>query len=130
MIKRETPCYVLENTCFKPLCYLETEDEKSEARISIKNSGNIKVSVTGNGEAGNYLQTSIPYRDGWKVMVDGREYHEIPEDLLIGIELTEGDHEIALRYRQPMVMLGIVISLLSVVVWAGCVWFEKSRSRS
>ena len=63
-------------------------------------------------------------------MVDGREYREIPEDLMIGIELMEGDHEITLRYRQPMVMLGILISLLSVVVWAGCVWFEKSRSRS
>ena len=63
-------------------------------------------------------------------MVDGREYREIPEDLMIGIELPEGDHEITLRYRQPMVVLGILISLLSVVVWAGCVWFEKSRSRS
>ena len=39
VIRRETPCYVLENTCFKPLCYLETEDEKSKVRISIKNSG-------------------------------------------------------------------------------------------
>lgn len=103
VIKKETPCYVLENTCFKPLCYLEAEDEKSEVRISIKNSGNIKISVTGIGEHGNYLQTSIPYRNGWKIMVDSREYREIPEDLMIGIELPEGDHEITLRYRQPMV---------------------------
>lgn len=123
VIKRETPCYVLENICFKPLCYLETEDEKSKVRISIKNSGNIRISVTGNGEHGNYLQTSIPYRDGWKIMVDGREYREIPEDLMIGIELPEGDHEITLRYRQPMVVPGIVISAISLLLWmvlCGC----------
>ena len=50
-------------------------------------------------------------------MVDGREYREIPEDLMIGIELTERDHEITLRYRQPMVMPGIVISAISLLLW-------------
>ena len=50
-------------------------------------------------------------------MVDGREYREIPENLMIGIELTERDHEITLRYRQPMVMPGIVISAISLLLW-------------
>lgn len=83
VVKAETPCYVLENMYFKPLCYLETEKDESRVQMDIKNSGNIHLEISNIDETGNRLLTSIPYRDGWKIMVDGKEYAEFLEKLWI-----------------------------------------------
>ena len=117
VVKAETPCYVLENTYFKPLCYLETEKDESRVQMDIKNSGNIHLEISDIGEKGDRLLTSIPYREGWKIMVDGKEYASTPEDLLIEIELGQGNHQIDMKFNQPMVLPGIAVSIVSVLVW-------------
>ena len=64
------------------------------------------------------LFTSIPYDSGWKVLVDGREEDTIPilDNAFIGINLSEGYHEIEFKYYLPGLRLGFIISIIGVLL--------------
>ena len=63
------------------------------------------------------LYTSIPQNGYWHVYVDGREAEPVLiGDVMIGIALEEGTHEISFRYRNTAFALGWKISLLSAAV--------------
>ncbi len=106
--------YVLENTFFKELCHLEGEEDG--VLINMVNSGNIHVQV--DVDQDDSLVTSIPYRDGWTVLVDGETCEpELSDGLMIRVPLTKGSHEVTLCYHQPKLVLGLCISMLSVVIY-------------
>lgn len=125
-IKEEAPFYILENKMFKPLCYL-WEESNGGAVIDIENSAKIKVHVSNVGNDGNELLTSIPYRKGWHIKVDGKSYLPQNEDLMIRVMLLPGSHEIALEYKQPMIRIGMLISVLSFVAWCIQVFVFRRR---
>lgn len=58
----------------------------------------------------------VPFSEGWTAWVDGR-----PADLLhanvafMGIELTDGSHEVVLRYETPGLKAGAALSVSGVV---------------
>ena len=64
--------------------------------------------------------TTIPYDEGWHVYVDGKEV-EINKtmDALISFKITEGTHDIELRYFNDYLKWGIVISLVSLIMAVG-----------
>lgn len=63
------------------------------------------------------LFTSIPYEEGWSVYVDGNKVDKIKLlDAFIGVELEKGQHEIEFRYVSSGIVLGTVISILSLVI--------------
>lgn len=106
--------YVLENTFYKELCYLENEE--GNTHIEVINSGNIDVQVNV-GET-TKLMTSIPYRNGWTVLVDGEKCEPVVSDgLMITIPLTEGAHKVIFRYHQPNLILGICISIAAILCY-------------
>lgn len=117
VVKAEIPCYVLGNMYFKPLCYLEPEKDESRVQMDIKNSGNIHLEISNIDETGNRLLTSIPYRDGWEIMVNSKEYIEVSEEIWIEIELDQGNHQIDMKFNQPMVLPWIVVSIFRY--WCG-----------
>lgn len=83
-----------------------TPTEVESTRIE----GNIKQ-VAGK----NYMVTSIPYNSGWSVEVDGKEVvSDKVFDALLAFELPEGDHRIVLTFRHPGLLLGGIISLISL----------------
>lgn len=113
-ILKQGSYYVLENTLYKELCYLEGDE--GDVQINMVNSGNIHVQVTSDRDES--LTTSIPYRDGWAVLVDGKKCEpELSDGLMITVPLTKGTHEITLRYHQPKLMLGLCISLMAVAIY-------------
>ncbi len=76
-------------------------------------------------EAGLFY-TAIPYEPGWRAYVDGKEVPLAqtydPEDgdlrltdAMIAFPISEGSHEVELRYRTPMLTEGIIISLVSLL---------------
>lgn len=117
-ILKSTPFYVLENEKFKGLCYLEKQE--NNVQINMINSGNIHVNVR--NEKNDVLVTSIPYRKGWSLMVDGVKREPILKNkLMITVPLTAGAHEISLQYHQPYLALGTLISLASLLIYlCGC----------
>ncbi|MCR5544469.1 MAG: YfhO family protein [Eubacterium sp.] len=74
-----------------------------------------------NLEEGQIIFTSIPYDEGWKVYIDGEK--QDPEELdiicggLLGIWAEPGTHEIYLKYVPPGRILGIIITIISWMIY-------------
>lgn len=67
---------------------------------------------------GQVLFTSVPYDEGWKVLVDGKEtpYEKVCGSF-IAIPLTEGHHTIEMTYMPKGLVLGIFISVMSCIIF-------------
>lgn len=67
-----------------------------------------------------WFATSYPFRQGYKILVDGAE---VPACCInqgfLGFPLTAGTHEIMIRYTPPGKTAAVWISLLSMLVFAG-----------
>lgn len=95
-------------------CYakLNRQTMKLTAMTDCSIDGSIRVK-----EAGRLI-LSVPADAGWTLYVDGKETEIEPfEDALIAVHLEEGEHEIALRYTTPGLVIGGVISGASVVLF-------------
>lgn len=71
--------------------------------------------------------TSIPYDEGWKVYVDGKEVEtEEAAGALISFKIAEeGDHDVRFLYRPRLVTLGVGISICGIIVFILIAVFEK-----
>jgi len=89
----------------------------SETRIS----GNITVLKDG------LLYTSIPNNKSWAAKVDGIEAPIIGIDgCMIALRLSRGTHDIEFRYYNRDLQVGIIISLLSLAVFAVLIVRKKA----
>ncbi len=72
------------------------------------------------------LFTSIPYDDGWRVLVDGKrvKYNKLLT-AFIGIDLTLGEHIIEFRYIPKGLILGSIISFISLM--GTILYIKKSK---
>ncbi len=74
------------------------------------------ITVTTPGE----LVLSIPYEPGWTLLVDGKEAAiDLFEDTMISTYLTEGERTIALSYYPEGFNAGILITVISLVIFTG-----------
>ncbi len=66
--------------------------------------------------------TSIPYDEGWQVTVDG-ETVPLQKTLgaLLAFDCTPGTHEIRLRYMPKCYVVGLSVSCVSLVIFAGVI---------
>lgn len=66
------------------------------------------------------LYTSIPYDESWNVYIDGKLVHKgdifAISDALIGVNVTEGEHEITFVYEAQGLKECIVLSILFVII--------------
>ncbi|MCR5144067.1 MAG: YfhO family protein [Lachnospiraceae bacterium] len=86
---------------------------------------NAKYSASGD----EYVMFSIPYSDGWKAYVDGVETDIKRADVMyMAVPVSEGEHEIELRYTNVYIKYGMFITLVSVVVFVGLLIFDKRKS--
>lgn len=78
--------------------------------------------ITGSfvAEKDEVLYTSIPYDESWKVFIDGKLASKddvFPiSDALIGVNVTEGEHEITFVYEAQGLKECIIISILFVII--------------
>lgn len=71
--------------------------------------GNIDVLKDG------IMFTSIPYDDGWKIFIDGKEVKTIPllGNAFLGVELEQGYHEVKMYYETPGKIMGEIVSCIA-----------------
>ena len=82
-----------------------------------------KVNATGD----KYLFIAIPYSEGWRGYIDGKQANVILADrAFMALEVKEGSHDIELRYRTPGLSTGMFVSLLS---WLSYVSTGKMHMR-
>jgi len=75
------------------------------------------------------LYTSVPQNGNWTVEVDGEEAEAVlTGDVMVGVMLTEGEHEVELRYRNRAFSWGWKISLVCAAVFAVLVWNERKKN--
>ena len=74
------------------------------------------------------LFLSIPYSKGWKAYVDGRESKLVRGNIMyMALPVTEGKHQIQLRYRTPYLLEGAILSVLSLLYLLGRLLFDRDR---
>lgn len=75
----------------------------------------IEVRVTAANHA--LLVAAVTRDRHWKVYVDGIPVETIPVNLVWqGIAVPPGEHAVVLRYRDPLVMTGAIVSLLTLAL--------------
>ena len=83
-------------------------------------SGNINLSEA------KLLVLAIPYSDGWSAYVDGEPQKILRANTMFcALSLEAGEHEITLRYRTPGLLLGTLVSFLGVLIFAGCLMYQR-----
>lgn len=72
-----------------------------------------KVTAKENG----ILFLSIPYKEGWRIKVDGRDAQIINADIaFMGVEVSAGEHDIELSYSHWGMKPALLVSLLGVIM--------------
>ena len=106
--------------------YNEFENIKyNRFNITEKNNNSLKGTIESND--GKILMITIPYEKGYEIYNNGEKvkYYEVI-NTFIGIDLKEGLNNIEVRYKQPGLKLGIIISLCS---FAGISFLVFSHER-
>lgn len=68
-------------------------------------------------ESDKMLCLSIPYTEGWKAYVDGKEQDTVQIATgFTGIELKTGRHQIELRYTTPFLKWGACLSIIGMML--------------
>lgn len=75
--------------------------------------------------------TSIPYDKGWTVLVDGKKMDvEKIGDAFIGVPLTAGNHQIEMKYFPSGLKTGMLVSVISWVLFFVIINKKKSENVS
>ena len=92
-------------------------------------SGN-KVSGRVHADKAGTLLLTIPYDEGWDVLVDGEktQTYRVGE-ALTGIDLAAGSHQIAMTFTPPGLWLGSLISLICVLLFLASCYVEAMAER-
>lgn len=89
---------------------------------------NVILSGTVTADASGYLATSIPRQNGLQIYVDGELQEMITiNEAFAGTALTEGTHQIDIRFTPPGKTAGLILSLISTVGYI--MWISNGRLR-
>ena len=99
--------YLYDPSCLpKNNEYTDVELIEEKGKIS----GTIKTDCTG------AVFFSIPYSSGWTAWIDGKRVDIYKADIgFMAVPVTEGEHEIVLRYLTPGIFLGAAVTLISLI---------------
>ena len=72
----------------------------------------------------------VPYSGGWEAFVDGEKAEIFRVNLMFsGLMLSEGAHEVTLRYHTPFLGTGLLVSLAGAAVLIFLLVYEKRKRK-
>ena len=84
--------------------------------------------ITSDGDA--LLLVRVPYDDGWHALVDGERVTPVRADYVMqAIPVPAGTHEVELRYDDPAIRYGLVVSALALVILGALAAASLLRAR-
>ena len=94
--------------------------KNNQLNITSFKENHIKGNINVNDNKTLFL--SINYDDDFKILVDGKEanYYKLLNNF-IGLDLDEGNHDIEIKYEIKGAKLGIMISLISSILFIICI---------
>ena len=76
------------------------------------------------------LYTSIPQNGNWTVWVDNEPAETVlVGDVMVGVELTEGEHTVRFVYKNAAFALGWKVSLVSFAIFGAVVFFTRKKGK-
>lgn len=105
--------YTCANDAYQAVVDALSQSQLTDVQVKgSKVSGNIDVKKEGT------LLLTVPYDEGWTILVDGErtESYRVGK-ALTGIHLTEGTHEIRMRYMPSGFTRGLALSLVCVLLF-------------
>ena len=111
------------NSNYNYLLYYEVNDKKMEELSNQISSKKLKITqfeenvinTEYDGDAG-IIYTSIPYDKGWSVYIDGEKTETLEVgNALLGFNVSDGEHEITLKYSIPYIYISSCISGVSLI---------------
>ncbi len=109
---------------------LKHQQETVENVEKTKNGG---ITCESHFDGDRFVFFSIPWDDGWRCFVDGKEVEIEKVNVgFMGIVVPGGDHAIEFKYETPGLKIGIAVSLFSgvmlAVYWYFAVRIDKKRT--
>ena len=102
--------------------------ELSQNTLSIREMTSTKLNGSVTAAEDGYLILSIPYDPGFTIKVDGvKTEAALFEDMMIAVPLTAGDHDISLSYYPQGMTAGILITVLSVLLFGIICYVERRK---
>ena len=97
--------------------FFEGYEILSASQLELREFSNTRVSGVIDCDRDGLLYTSIPQNGNWSVKVDGREAEAVlTGDVMVGVALTEGKHEVTFTYHNDAFSLGWKVSLVCAAV--------------
>ena len=85
---------------------IKNDDVHIQEFSNSKLKGKVKVEKDG------LLFFSIPYNKGWTLKIDGKEAQTVLVNMgFTGATISKGNHTVELEYHQPLLKMGIIISI-------------------
>ncbi len=115
------------------------DDERFKEGYEILKSGQLEytqfdetyIKGTFTAQDDEILFTSIPYDKGWSIFIDERELTDIEKlkisDALLGVYVTEGEHEIEFKYSIPYMNIAFIISIIFTLLLIVMYIFNKKK---
>ena len=121
-----TYIYFYDDDVFKTLSRQISQNAYSITRIDSKG-----IELIGTSYGDSSILVSLPYEDGYVVYVDGvrKDYSEYRNALML-IPVSEGDHQIIIKYVPPGLKVGIIISIFSFILLTIIYFYNRQREIS
>ena len=96
--------------------FLESIQERHMDVVdNIKINTNL-LSIQKTTDKDQILYLSVPYSSGWKLYVDGEHQHLFRTGIMgMGCVLSQGEHNVVLKYVTPGIIDGICVNLIGVL---------------
>ena len=101
----------------------------SASMLELTSFSNTQVTGVVECNRDGLLYTSIPQNGNWSVEVDGREAEVVlTGDVMVGVMLTEGTHEVTFTYHNEAFSLGWKISLACLAILGLLIFLTGRRT--
>jgi uncharacterized membrane protein YfhO len=104
-------------------------DQKDSLSISQFQDTRISGSITVKGDRLLYL--SVPFDDGWHLLVDYKETKKLVVDGgMTGVMLSAGTHTIEMKYKLTYLNTGLLMSLAGIIIIALNGWYRRKKNNN
>jgi len=92
----------------------------SSGRVSVSDGSNASIGIRAELSRPGLVVLNDAWAPGWSVQVDGRDAKPVRvNDVMRGVAVSAGTHQVEWRYRVPGLRAGALVSLLGLLLCAG-----------
>ena len=111
--------------------FVECYEILNASKLELTSFSNTKVSGTISCNRDGLLYTSIPQNGNWYAQVDGKEAEIVlTGDAMVGVLLTEGEHEVTFTYHNKAFSFGWKVSLGCAIILVVLIYISRQKKVS